>query len=245
VAARGALRRQDRCNERVPRRGRLAPRPAQGRSIGRAAHALRRRRRRPPLARPKNGGGGGFAARLELARPAAEQLVYATFLGGVQLDRITALAVDAAGGITIASTTSSTDHPVTPDAFDATFNGGSDAVVAVLDPARQGLRQLACATFLGGSGDDRATAVLLAGSGAVTVGALADSAAVLAAEASGAVTAAGQARSTNYPVTAGAWHETYAGGLADAVVTRLDLLPAGTRRQATRAPAAAVRSRST
>lgn len=231
-----------------------------------------------------NGGGDGFAARLELARPAAEQLVYATFLGGVQLDRITALAVDAAGGITIASTTSSTDHPVTPDAFDATFNGGSDAVVAVLDPARQGLRQLAYATFLGGSGDDRATAVLLSGSGAVTVagdsqsanfpttpgafdrspngsydlfvtrlhpwrqparqlvystllgGALADSAAALAAEASGAVTAAGQARSTNYPVTAGAWHETYAGGLADAVVTRLDLLPAGTRRHGDSSP---------
>jgi hypothetical protein len=57
-------------------------------------------------------------------------------------------------------------------------------------------------------------------------GATIDLAHGLAVDASGFVTTAGSASSSDFPTTPGAWDTTH-NGLADAIVTRLDMLPAG------------------
>ena len=123
----------------------------------------------------------------------------ATFLGGSSWDIATALAVDGQGNVVVAGWTESADFPTTVGAYDATYNGGpSDAFVAKLS---SDLTTLQAATFLGGSDDDKATALAIDGQGNVVV--------------------AGETYSSDFPTTAGAYDATYNGGLYDAFVAKL------------------------
>ncbi len=76
-----------------------------------------------------NGGRDAFVARLDAG---GAGLAYATFLGGGGHDRGYGIAVDGADGAYIAGETYSSDFPVTPGAFDTSFNGSGDAFVAKL-----------------------------------------------------------------------------------------------------------------
>lgn len=92
------------------------------------------------------------------------ELLYATYLGGSDLDRGTALALDASGNIYVTGDTLSVGFPVTPGAFqtvkkedqDAYDNYQEDAFVAKLDPTGS---QLVYSTYLGGSEVDRGTGI--------------------------------------------------------------------------------------
>ena len=64
--------------------------------------------------------------------PGGSGLLYATYLGGDDVDQALAVAVDTLGNLAIAGSTASADFPVTPGAFDASYNGGGDAFVARL-----------------------------------------------------------------------------------------------------------------
>jgi len=64
--------------------------------------------------------------------PAGTALVYSTFLGKTGSEAATGITLDATGNAWLTGITGSTDFPVTPDAFDLTFNGGADAFVAEL-----------------------------------------------------------------------------------------------------------------
>lgn len=64
--------------------------------------------------------------------PYGSGLLYATYLGGDDVDQALTVAVDSLGKAAIAGSTASADFPVTPGAFDASYNGGSDAFVARL-----------------------------------------------------------------------------------------------------------------
>jgi hypothetical protein len=69
-----------------------------------------------------------------------------TLIGGSADDAVTDLALDAQGGIVLFGTTSSSDFPTTPGAFDPTYNGGGDVFLAKL---ASGLSYPIYATFLG------------------------------------------------------------------------------------------------
>jgi Beta-propeller repeat len=76
-----------------------------------------------------------------------DPLVYSTFLGGSDIDQAYGVAVDSAGNVYVAGTTTSTDFPIT-DPFQS-FNGGSyDVFVAKVNPSGSAL---VYATYLGGS----------------------------------------------------------------------------------------------
>ena len=114
--------------------------------------------------------GDAYVAKLT---PDGRGLAYATFLGGLTYDSGAAIAVSRAGSAFVTGyTTSSQDEgfPVTPGAYDTTFNGAygySDAFVAKLNPTGTALDY---ATYLGGTDLDFGTgiAVISAGDAFVT-----------------------------------------------------------------------------
>jgi hypothetical protein len=65
-------------------------------------------------------------------KAAGTGLSYATFLGGSRSDYGRAIAVDGAGSAFVTGQTSSSDFPITAEAFDTSYNGGNDAFVARL-----------------------------------------------------------------------------------------------------------------
>lgn len=102
-----------------------------------------------------------FVAKLN---PSGSELGYATFLGGVNEDWGRDIAVDSSGNAYVGVLTYSADFPATAEAFDATYNGSREAVVAKLNPSGSAL---AYATFLGGSGQDWSQNLAVDGDGHV------------------------------------------------------------------------------
>lgn len=132
-----------------------------------------------------------FAAKLN----PAGALVYASYLGGAGSDEATAIAVDSFGKAWIAGSSTSFDFPVR-DAVQARAAGNGDAFVAALDANGMAL---AYSTYVGGSGQDAASA--------------------LALDASGAAYAAGYTFSTDFPIAGGT--RPAAPGNGDGFVLRL------------------------
>jgi hypothetical protein len=87
-----------------------------------------------------------FVAKLN---PAGSALLYSTFLGGSSNDAANGIRLDASGDAYLTGSTISADFPTSPGAFDTSYNGGTDAFVAKLNPAGSALLY---STLLGGSG---------------------------------------------------------------------------------------------
>jgi hypothetical protein len=147
-------------------------------------------------AQASRGGGSddAFVARLNAALTQNPQ---STYLGGGGADRAQALAIAGSGDVYVAGRTDSTNSPNTSGGAQASSGGGTDAFVARLNATLTSTLQ---STYLGGSFDDEAYAVAIAGSGQVYV--------------------AGLTASTNFPNTSGGAQASYSGAL-DAFVARL------------------------
>lgn len=103
----------------------------------------------------ENGGAAdAFVARIATAGP---ELVFCSYLGGGGNESLAALVPDQLGHLLLAGDTSSSDFPV-KNALYANPGGKIDAFVGKLDHSG---RFLHFATYLGGSGDDRALAAAL------------------------------------------------------------------------------------
>jgi hypothetical protein len=90
-----------------------------------------------PTANPvqaSNAGGGNdaFVSKLDAA---GTTLLFSSYLGGSSNELGQAIAIDASGNIYVAGSTSSTDFPTTPGAFQGGYGGGSsDAFLAKITP---------------------------------------------------------------------------------------------------------------
>ncbi len=111
----------------------------------------------------KNSGDDGFIAKLN---PGLSALTYSTFLGGNDVDRILALAVDATGHAHVAGFTQSANLPVTGNALDAVLGGSSDAFLATIDAAGANLTYL---TYLGGTSSEAANGIVVDSSGTIYI----------------------------------------------------------------------------
>jgi hypothetical protein len=143
---------------------------------------------------------GAFDAFVTKLNPTGSALVYSTYLGGLEVDFVGSMAVDASGNLYAAGITRSANFPVTAGAFDTTHNGLFDVFVTKLNAAGSGL---VYSTFLGGADFDSVGGIAIDGGGNVYV--------------------AGGTSSLDFPTTAGAFDRTPNG--SDAFVTKLN--PAG------------------
>jgi Bacterial Ig-like domain (group 3)/Beta-propeller repeat len=124
-----------------------------------------------------------FIAKLN---PAGSGLVYSTYLGGSNDDFGSSLAVDTSGNAHVAGSTASTDFPITGDAFQSVNNAAAtqsfNVFMVKLNPAGTALIY---STYLGGSAGDFGNGI--------------------AVDAAGDAYVVGQASSTDFPVTPGAF----------------------------------------
>jgi hypothetical protein len=124
-------------------------------------------------------------------------LLFSTFLGGSGTEQGNSIAVDGAGAIYVAGTTTSADFPAV-NAFQPKLASGSDAFVAKIDPAASALLW---SSFLGGGLDELGEAIALDGPGNVYL--------------------AGQTRSSTFPIR-NAVQDSFGGGFADGFIARLE-----------------------
>lgn len=145
--------------------------------------------------RTRSGPTDGFLTRWA---PDGKSFTFSTFLGGTGGEFLEQPKTDAAGNIWVVGRTTSSDLPVTPDAFQKTYGGGNgDGFVAAL--SADGSQLLYC-SYLGGSGEDLIRNFEIAANGDVFL--------------------TGKTDSSNFPVTPGAYQTTI-GGSTDAFVVKL------------------------
>lgn len=105
--------------------------------------------------RTYNGDTDGFVARLSPDGAGAADLRYSTFLGGGKEDWVNGIVVED-GVAYLCGGTESAGFPTTTAAYDRSYGGAVDAVVARLALRSGGKGDLEYSTFLGGSGWDTA-----------------------------------------------------------------------------------------
>jgi hypothetical protein len=130
-------------------------------------------------------------------------LAYSTYLGGHGADVGQAVAVDSSGDAYVTGNTRSVNFP-TVNPVQGVQAGQGDAFVAKLDPTGS---TLLYSTYLGGSAFDSGFGV--------------------AVDSSGNAYVSGDTASSDFPVTAGAFQTTWAGGSSDVFLTKLD--PTGSK----------------
>ena len=163
-----------------------------------------------------------FNAFVTKVNPSGTGLVYSTFLGGTGLpsqsdnssgagDTGDAIAVDSSGDAYVTGSAISSNFPTTSDAFQTVNNAaghltpiGINAFVTELNP---GGSTLLYSTYLGGSIQDYGLGIALDKLGGIYI--------------------AGQASSTNFPVTGGAYQPAFAGGDSDAFIAKIALSGSG------------------
>lgn len=153
----------------------------------------------------QSNGYDAFVAEFDPTQSGTASLVFASYLGGYLTDVGNSVAVDTNGLIYVAGSTLSTDFPTTSNAYQPVSIGAGDAFLAQIDPVAGVLNYC---TFLGGSGADVATNVLV--------------------ESPGRVAVAGYTSSTDFPVTGSAAQAVNGGATQnaltnDAFVTELNL----------------------
>ncbi|HEV2424911.1 MAG TPA: SBBP repeat-containing protein [Terriglobia bacterium] len=165
--------------------------------------------------------GGGSAAAcgavvcgdaiLAKLNPSGSALLYSTYLGGSGEDTGLGLAVDASGNAYMVGGTTSTDFPVTYNAPQSTYGGGSsacaivglacgDAFVVKVNTLASGAASLVSSTYFGGGGDDLAWGVALDSAGHIHV--------------------SGGTDSEDFLVTGDALQSAYGGGTASCTVNK-------------------------
>ncbi len=140
-------------------------------------------------------GATGNAFIFEL-NPAGSALTYSTYLGGSISDIALGVAVDSSGNVYAAGKTSSPDFPLSANPLQGSPVGG---FVSKLKPAGAGASDLVFSTYLGGGGNDFVNAIALDSSANAYV--------------------TGQAESSTFHTTTGAFQTTFGGGITDAFVT--------------------------
>ena len=137
--------------------------------------------------------------------PTGSALSYGTFLGGNSSTASistngSGIAIDDTGNAYVVGSTTTSDFPITPGAFDTNFNGSADVFVTKLNVTGTALLY---STYLGGSAFDSGSAI--------------------AVDSVGNAYVAGSTTSPDFPVTQGAFDTTFNGAIGHGFVTKLNM----------------------
>jgi len=152
--------------------------------------------------------GGASDAFVTRLAGSGSSLLYSTYLGGSGTDTGYGITIDSAGDAYITGSTSSTNYPVTGDAFQSSSQGATNAIVTALNASGSGLL---FSSYLGGNNAAPVSA------GATNPGDIGSSVAVNCAA---GLVVAGATSSTNFPTTSGTATPSYPGGTSDAFVAQ-------------------------
>lgn len=142
-----------------------------------------------------NNGGDAFLLKI---KPDGSGLVYCTFLGGSDLDRATAVAIDDEGNAYVTGGTFSTDFITHTNTINSQHGGVRDMFLLKIDPTGTAVLH---ASLLGGTGQDEARSIAL--------------------DADNNVYLTGWTNSPNFTTTTGVVGPTY-GGNFDAFLVKLN-----------------------
>lgn len=124
-------------------------------------------------------------------------LTYSTYLGGNGGDTAYSVQVDSAGEAYVTGVTASANFPITSAAYQSTYAGDGDVFVTKFNAAGTGI---IFSTYLGGSGVDTPSRILL--------------------DPAGDIFLVGTTTSNNFPTTSGVFQTVY-GGNQDAFLTEM------------------------
>lgn len=144
----------------------------------------------------RQGNWDAFLIKMDLRANGAASLVYSTYIGGIGDETVGGLSLDMANNAYLSGRTSSVDFPVTRTALQRFSAGKREAYVLKLNPSQPGTAGLLYSTYLGGSEDENSF-----GSG-------------VAVDGVGNAYLTGDTRSTNLPITVGAFQPSI-GGVSD------------------------------
>jgi hypothetical protein len=145
------------------------------------------------------GSADAFVVEIDPTQSGNASEVQATYLGGVADDRGRTIAVDAAGLVYVAGTTSSFGFPVVINAYQQAYAGGGDGFLSVLNLNTGGL---VYSTFLGGSSEDEVKKMVI--------------------DPAGNVAMTGYTLSGDFPVTQNAYQTAF-GGVSNAFLAILNI----------------------
>ncbi|MCC6690064.1 MAG: SBBP repeat-containing protein [Bacteroidia bacterium] len=151
--------------------------------------------------------------------PTGQNQIYATYLGGSENDYPHSMVVNDQDELYVYGKTYSTNYPVSTNAYDKTHNGGADIVVTKFNSAGSALLG---STFIGGSSDDAVNydaAEYTFGNLKFNYGD--DARGEIIVDNNSDCFIASCTKSSNFPVTAGAYKTTYAGGGQDGCVLKV------------------------
>ena len=154
--------------------------------------------------------GGGVDIAVSKLNPDASALIYATYLGGGGNDLAHSMVVNDDNEIYVLGTTLSIDYPVGASAFDTDGPAGgveSDLVISHLTEDGTGI---VGSTYIGTDGGD--------GQNGLTSNYADTFRGEIIVDSDGNCYVASCTSSDSFPVTAGAYQETYGGGAQDAVI---------------------------
>ncbi len=133
------------------------------------------------------------------------QILASTYLGGSDYDCSYDLKIDSSGNIFVLGSTSSTNFPTTPGAYDKSFNGDGDQYSrsipgdVVVSKLNSNLSQLLASTYLGGNNGDIAYSMAIGPFGNIFI--------------------TGLTASTNFPTSLGSYDTSY-NGMGDIFISK-------------------------
>jgi hypothetical protein len=115
------------------------------------------------------GNGDAYVTVMNLTQPFQSSLLYSTFLGGGGGDAGFDVAADSAGNLYVTGYTLSSNFPVTANAPQATWGGGTNIFITKFKPGTSGAGALSMSTYVGATSTYVPTALTLGPDGTMYV----------------------------------------------------------------------------